>query len=68
MEGVKQALADIANVDISEINDSFLASAKNLRLIEAAATGDEDAIDDLIHAIAIDFASALENSRDDITR
>lgn len=65
MEGIRDALSDIANVDLHDLDFDFIEN--NLDLIEEAATGNEKAIDKLIKAIAIDFAKGLEDSKNNVT-
>lgn len=68
MDGIRNALGDIANLELDEIEgltDEFILD--NLKLIEEASYGNVDAIDNLIKAIAIDFAKTLEDSKDNIT-
>lgn len=68
MDGVRSALGEIANLELDEIDgitDDFIL--EHLSLIEEASYGNVDAIDDLIKAIAVDFAKTLEDSKDNIS-
>lgn len=64
MTGIREALSDIANIDLTELDFDFIED--NLGLIEEAATGNEKAIDKLIKAIAIDFTKALSGNKEEI--
>ena len=64
MTGIREALSDIANIDLTNLDFDFIED--NLDLIEEAATGNEKAIDKLIKAIAIDFTKALSGNKEEI--
>lgn len=64
MTGIREALSDIANIDLTDLDFDFIED--NLGLIEKAATGNEKAIDKLIKAIAIDFTKALSGNKEEI--
>jgi hypothetical protein len=44
LEAIRQDMADILNIDISDLSNSFFESAENLKLMQQAAEGDLDAI------------------------
>ena len=60
MGGVKDALADMFEIEKKFISSDFVAD--HLKDIEKAATGDEDAIDNLRDALADDIVVNIVNS------
>jgi hypothetical protein len=63
MQGTKKALSDVLDVSEEFISTDFVSSAENLKLIEKAAEGDAEAIDELSRKLAEDIAiSAYEAS------
>lgn len=58
MEGIRETLSDIANIDLTDLDFDFIED--HLEEIEAAATGDEKAVNKLIKLIAVDFIDALD--------
>jgi len=62
MIGIRTALEDIANVDLSNFTDEDIVA--NLPLIQKAAEGNVEAIDELIHILAIDFVNSLSASEE----
>jgi hypothetical protein len=56
LNGTKKALSDVLDVSEDFITTDFVTSADNLELIEKAAKGDADAIDELGMALAENIA------------
>lgn len=55
LQGMKDALEMILDLDADKLSDSFYQSAENLELIEKAAQGDAEAIEELQQAAAQDL-------------
>lgn len=52
---LKEAVADIADIDASQISEDFLQNAENLELMKGAADGDIESINALRSAVAEDI-------------
>ena len=52
---LKEAIADIADIDASQISEDFLQNAENLELMKGAADGDIESINALRSAVAEDI-------------
>jgi methyl-accepting chemotaxis protein len=64
LSGISEAVADVANIDADWITDEFISD--NLDLINKAATGSAEAIDELRSALAADIAVqiSIQNGKD----
>jgi hypothetical protein len=64
MQGTRKALSDVLDVSEDFISTDFVSSAENLELIEKAAKGDADAIDELSRKLAEDIATSAFQARE----
>ena len=65
--GLRDAYADLLDLDGSSLSDSFLTSTENLELMKAAIDGDIDAYDQLMQAAQTDIVTHLQLSSEDYT-
>ena len=59
MSGLRDAYADMLDLDGESLSDEFLASAKNLELMKQAAEGSEEAYNQLMEAVQSDILSQV---------
>ena len=64
MQGTKKALSDVLDVSEDFISTDFISSAENLELIEKAAKGDAEAIDELGRKLSEDIAISAFKATD----
>ena len=59
MSGLRDAYADMLDLDGESLSDEFLASAENLELMKQAAEGSEEAYNQLMEAVQSDILSQV---------
>ena len=66
VDDLKDAYADLLDLDWDDFSDSFLQSAENLDLMKEAAEGSEEAYDQLMQAVQQDIEDQTINVRADL--
>ena len=68
MDGLRDAYADLLDLDGSALSNDFLTNAENLDLMKAAIDGDIDAYDELLSRAGQDIITHLQLSPEDYTQ
>lgn len=68
MDGLRDAYADLLDLDGSTLSNDFLTNTENLDLMRAAIDGDTDAYDELMSRAGQDIITHLQLSPEDYTQ
>ena len=68
MDGLRDAYADLLDLDGSTLSNDFLTNTENLDLMKAAIDGDTDAYDELMSRAGQDIITHLQLSPEDYTQ